>query len=118
VFLVYLPFTSTHWLTCGAVRFIPVKWFENEIAHHSPFFLPRPKRLQYLQTVHIAGLPEDAMQRRLENQLGQEAQRLREEAFKAETPREREGLLRRARQAETAAHIDEWASSPGLRPPS
>jgi hypothetical protein len=26
-------------------------------------------------------------------------------------------LLRRARQAETAAHINEWLRSPGLRPP-
>jgi len=29
----------------------------------------------------------------------------------------REQLLRRARQAETAAHIDEWLRSPGLQPP-
>lgn len=26
-------------------------------------------------------------------------------------------LLRRARQAETASHINEWLTSPGLRPP-
>jgi hypothetical protein len=26
-------------------------------------------------------------------------------------------LLRRARQAETASHIDEWLTSPGLQPP-
>jgi hypothetical protein len=26
-------------------------------------------------------------------------------------------LLRRARQAETASHINEWLSSPGLHPP-
>jgi hypothetical protein len=30
---------------------------------------------------------------------------------------ERETLLRKARQAETAAHIDEWLSSPGLQTP-
>jgi hypothetical protein len=30
----------------------------------------------------------------------------------------RELLLRRARQAETAAHINEWLKSPGLRPPA
>jgi hypothetical protein len=29
----------------------------------------------------------------------------------------RELLLRRARQAETASHINDWLSSPGLRPP-
>jgi hypothetical protein len=30
----------------------------------------------------------------------------------------RELLLRRARQAETAAHINAWLRSPGLRPPA
>jgi hypothetical protein len=30
---------------------------------------------------------------------------------------ERDELLKRARRADTAAHIDEWASSPGLQPP-
>jgi hypothetical protein len=29
----------------------------------------------------------------------------------------RELLLRRARQAETASHINEWLNSPGLAPP-
>jgi hypothetical protein len=31
--------------------------------------------------------------------------------------RERELLSRKARQLETASHIAEWLSSPGLRPP-
>ena len=30
---------------------------------------------------------------------------------------EREELLRKARQAETASHVNEWLSSPGLQPP-
>jgi hypothetical protein len=30
---------------------------------------------------------------------------------------ERNALLKRARQADTAAHLDEWANSPGLQPP-
>ena len=30
---------------------------------------------------------------------------------------EREDLLKRARRADTAAHIDEWVNSPGLQPP-
>lgn len=29
----------------------------------------------------------------------------------------KEDLLRKARQADTAAHLDEWLSSPGLQPP-
>jgi hypothetical protein len=30
---------------------------------------------------------------------------------------ERDDMLRKARQAETAAHLDEWVNSPGLQPP-
>jgi hypothetical protein len=30
---------------------------------------------------------------------------------------EQDDLLRRARQADTASHIDEWANSAGLQPP-
>jgi hypothetical protein len=30
---------------------------------------------------------------------------------------ERYALLQRARQADTAAHINEWVNSPGLQPP-
>jgi hypothetical protein len=42
---------------------------------------------------------------------------LREEAKLKGPGVERETLLRKARQVETAAHIDEWLSSPGLRSP-
>jgi hypothetical protein len=31
---------------------------------------------------------------------------------------EREDLLRRARQADTASHIDDWANSAGLQAPT
>lgn len=30
---------------------------------------------------------------------------------------ERDELLKKARRADTAAHIDDWVSSPGLQPP-
>jgi hypothetical protein len=30
---------------------------------------------------------------------------------------ERDELLKKARRADTASHIDEWANSPGLQPP-
>jgi len=42
---------------------------------------------------------------------------LRDEAKFAAPGFDREALLRKARQAETAAHIDEWLSSPGLQAP-
>jgi hypothetical protein len=47
----------------------------------------------------------------------QEAERLRAEAEKLPRGPQRHGLERKARQAETATHIDEWLKSPGLRPP-
>ena len=47
----------------------------------------------------------------------QEAERLRAEAEKLRPGPQRHALERKARQAETAAHIDEWLKSPGLRPP-
>ncbi|MCA6121250.1 hypothetical protein J6500_04920 [Bradyrhizobium sp. WSM 1704] len=31
---------------------------------------------------------------------------------------EREELLKKARRADTAAHIDQWAASSGLQPPT
>lgn len=30
---------------------------------------------------------------------------------------ERDDMLQKASQAETAAHLDQWANSPGLQPP-
>jgi hypothetical protein len=49
--------------------------------------------------------------------LDQEAERLRTEAEKLPHGQERENLLRKARQADTASRIHEWLSSPGLRAP-
>jgi len=52
------------------------------------------------------------------DRLEKEAQRLRQEAETKPAGRERDELLRKARQAGIAAHIDEWVSSPGLKPPT
>ena len=62
--------------------------------------------------------------RRIEHELTFK-QRLAEEAlrFKEAAEKERPGtmarelLLRRARQAETASHVDEWINSRGLASP-
>ena len=51
----------------------------------------------------------------LKHRLIEQVKRLREEAKLKGPGVERETLLRKARQVETAAHIDEWLSSPGLR---
>jgi hypothetical protein len=53
-----------------------------------------------------------------EQAVWEEARKLKEAA--AQQPpgsMARELLLRRARQAETASHINEWLTSPGLQPP-
>ncbi|HWI69871.1 MAG TPA: hypothetical protein VNS88_16100 [Nitrospiraceae bacterium] len=52
------------------------------------------------------------------DRLVKEAERFREEAETKPSGQERDNLLRKARQAETAAHMDEWLSSPGLKPPA
>jgi hypothetical protein len=31
---------------------------------------------------------------------------------------EREALIKKARQADAASHIEDWANSPGLQPPT
>ena len=53
----------------------------------------------------------------LELRLAEQAERLRKQARGTPPGIEREKLLRRARQAETAAHMQEWLTSPGLQPP-
>jgi hypothetical protein len=52
-----------------------------------------------------------------EQRLTQEAHRVKERAKTLPQGKERELLSRKARQLETASHISEWISSPGLQPP-
>lgn len=52
-----------------------------------------------------------------EDRLASEAHRITEQAKKLQPGQRQDVLLRKARQAETAAHISEWLSSPGLAPP-
>nr|WP_074130900.1 hypothetical protein [Bradyrhizobium sp. NAS96.2] len=53
----------------------------------------------------------------LEVRLSREAQELRQRAKKLPPGREREILLRKARQEETTAHLTEWLMSSGPRVP-
>ena len=53
----------------------------------------------------------------LELRLADQAEHLRKEARGTPPGIEREKLLRRARQAETATHMQQWLTSPGLQPP-
>ena len=53
----------------------------------------------------------------LEDRLAEEARRLREEAELLPHGPVRDAAIRRARQAETGSHINQWLRSPGLQPP-
>jgi len=53
----------------------------------------------------------------LGDRLAYEAERLRQNARTVPFGKERDSLLRKARQLETASRIDEWLSSPGLQTP-
>lgn len=49
----------------------------------------------------------------LGDRLAHEAERLRKNARTVPVGKERESLLRKARQLETASHVNEWLSTPG-----
>ena len=53
----------------------------------------------------------------LEQRLAQEALRIQEQVKSLPHGNERELLVRKARQLETASHVNEWILSPGLKPP-
>ena len=53
----------------------------------------------------------------LQDRLASFAKLTREEASLLRPGAERDELLRKARRADTAAHLDEWVNSPGLQPP-
>nr|WP_084809356.1 hypothetical protein [Bradyrhizobium sp. NAS80.1] len=53
----------------------------------------------------------------LEERLAKEAKRLRKQAQGTPLGIERERLVRRAREAETASHLTKWLHSRGLQAP-
>jgi hypothetical protein len=53
-----------------------------------------------------------------DQRLQQAADTARDAALQLPEGQQREMLLKKARQAETAAHINEWLASPGLRAPT
>ena len=64
-----------------------------------------PKRCGFTQTIS------------LEARLADEAKRLRKQAQSTPPGIERERLVRRARQAETATRMTEWLTARGLQAP-
>jgi hypothetical protein len=53
----------------------------------------------------------------IEEKWHNQAEAYKQEAGKLPYGRKREELLRKARQLETASHMNEWLSSPGLASP-
>jgi hypothetical protein len=53
----------------------------------------------------------------LGEQLIKEARLAREKAEQSPPGEERADVLKKTRQADTVAHIDEWVNSSGLQPP-
>ena len=54
----------------------------------------------------------------LKDRLDDWAQRLREQAAALPPGPERDELLKKARQAEVACHLEDWVNSSGLQPPT
>ena len=52
-----------------------------------------------------------------EENIAAEKARLEAQVAKLEPGPPKEALLRKIRQLDTAAHMSEWLSSPGLQPP-
>jgi hypothetical protein len=53
----------------------------------------------------------------LQDRLASFAKNVREKASLLPPGAEKDDLLRKARQADTASHLDDWANSRGLQPP-
>ncbi|MGY8706163.1 hypothetical protein RAD16_10540 [Bradyrhizobium sp. 18BD] len=53
----------------------------------------------------------------LEDRLAAWAKSVQEEAAKLPPGPERDAMIKKARQAETASRVNEWAHSSGLQPP-
>jgi hypothetical protein len=53
----------------------------------------------------------------LKDRLAVWSDQVREAAAKLPPGPERDAMLKKLRQAETAAHLEDWANSPGLQPP-
>jgi hypothetical protein len=53
----------------------------------------------------------------LQDRLTAWSKEVRDQADQLPPGPERDDLLMRARQADTAAHLDDWANSPGLQSP-
>jgi hypothetical protein len=56
-------------------------------------------------------------QQTIEEKWHQQSEAAKIEAHKLPYGKERDALVRKARQLDTASHINQWLSSPELKPP-
>ena len=52
-----------------------------------------------------------------EERLAEQAKQCREMAASLPPGKEHDEMMRKARQADTALHVNQWVSSPALKPP-
>ena len=62
-------------------------------------------------------IPRNQLKAPLQDRLMLEARRLKDEANELPPGPLRDDRIRKARQAVTASHVNEWLSSPGLQAP-
>ncbi|MET4804580.1 hypothetical protein ABIA96_007189 [Bradyrhizobium sp. LB11.1] len=75
---------------------------------------------RFLNASKEGGMPERRrvkQTRSLEERVAEQTAKLKAKASQLPAGPEREALLRRARIAETGAHLSDWLTSPGLRSP-
>jgi hypothetical protein len=53
----------------------------------------------------------------IEEKWHRQSEEAKRHAEKLPQGKERDALVRKARQLESASHLNQWLSSPGLRPP-
>ena len=53
----------------------------------------------------------------LQDRIAEWAEAIRDQIDRMSPGSERDELIKKLRQAETAMHLEEWANSPGLQPP-
>ena len=52
------------------------------------------------------------------DRLAEWAEKIRKQAARLPPGTERDEMLKKTNQTNTTAHLDDWANSPGLRPPT
>jgi hypothetical protein len=114
-FLKKNPFESATEQTC-LISVTKMPFGSNSRASHGQFAPARPT--QTGSRAMIIKRPRRKHLKSFQERLADDAARFRQLADQTPPGTQRELYLRRALQADTASQIDNWVTSPGLRPPS